>query len=319
MTKKLDVSIKNWYISKYPSDEVGNALSPTVTFHDLNDLLNSGKGDVYFLLGGNADTNVRERCFEKLCELTNQTYNEVYNKWVECGNIKDYTSNFLYKINLKKFRDSFDSCDLTMLDYIKDYITPDLEELYYEVLEYNEIYANGWTIQELFKMGKNDSYWIERAEKFIKKHNVPKKDYNEYTKYFDDYCSLRNKLLEELGLYRYIDDDLTIDKIPKHGFLESDTMTRVKDIKEGNSYTVARVMNFGNCIELHYYPNGTAEIECGYKYSHGYWKSVIKEAPWFNLKMTDKEISEKLYNIFEKEFGLDKLELKKEKEMEMEI
>ena len=151
MTKKLDVSIKNWYISKYPSDEVGNALSPTVTFHDLNDLLNSGKGDVYFLLGGNADTNVRERCFEKLCELTNQTYNEVYNKWVECGNIKDYTSNFLYKINLKKFRDSFDSCDLTMLDYIKQqkvvnqiYVFS-LKKFLYKV--YLELFLKRWVKQ----------------------------------------------------------------------------------------------------------------------------------------------------------------------------
>ena len=64
---------------------------------------------------------------------------------------------------------------------------------------------------------------------------------------------------------------------------------------------------------------GGAKIECSYKCSHDHWESVVKEAPWFNLKMTDKEISEKLYNIFEKEFGLDKLELKKEKEMEMEI
>ena len=77
----------------------------------------------------------------------------------------------LYELNVKKFRENYDSGDLSMLEYIKDYITPDLEKLYHEVLEYNEIYANGWTIQELFKMGNTDSYWKERADNFIKKHN----------------------------------------------------------------------------------------------------------------------------------------------------
>lgn len=316
--EKLDVSIKSWYISKYPSDEVGNTLSSTATFLDLNNLLNSGKGDVYSLLGGDADTNVRERCFEKLCELTNQTYDEVYNKWIKCGSTKNYASKFLYEINLKEFKENFESGELTMLDFIKDYITPDLEELYHEVLEYEEIYANGWTIEELFKMGKDDSYWKERAEKFIKKHNVSKKDYDEYTKYFDEYCELRDKLLDELGLYRYIDSDLTIDKIPEHGFLDGDTLTKVKDIKEGNSYTVARIMNFGNCVELHYYPDGKAEVEYGYKYTHDYWESEIEEADWFNLNMTDEEVQEKIYQLFQDKFGIEKENLIEE-EIEREM
>ena len=61
--EKLDISIKSWYISKYPSDDVGNTLSPTATFLDLNNLLNSGKGDVYSLLGGDADTKLYFQLF----------------------------------------------------------------------------------------------------------------------------------------------------------------------------------------------------------------------------------------------------------------
>ena len=236
-------------------------------------------------------------------------------------NSKDTKSNsepkLLYEINLKKFRENYECGEFAMLDYLKDFITPDLKDLYTEVLEYNEIYSNGWTIQELFKMGKTDSYWIERAENFIKKHNIPAKDYDEYTKYFDQYCELRDKLLDELGLLQYIDDNISVSKLPEHGFLETDNITKVEDIKPNGSYTIARVMNFGNCIELHYYPDGTAEVECGYKHSHNYWESIVKEAPWFNLKMTDKEVSEKLYNIFENEFGLDKVELKKDIEREI--
>lgn len=81
--KKLDKNIKSWYIETYPSDEVGKSLYDTSTFLDLNNLLNSGNGrKVYALLGGDADSIVRERCFEKLAELTNQDYNNIYCKWL---------------------------------------------------------------------------------------------------------------------------------------------------------------------------------------------------------------------------------------------
>lgn len=83
LIKKLDITIRSWYIEKYPSDDVGKTLSPTATFLELNNLLNSGKGDnIYELLGGDSDSIVRERCFEKLSELTEQTYDTIYNKWL---------------------------------------------------------------------------------------------------------------------------------------------------------------------------------------------------------------------------------------------
>lgn len=83
LIKKLDITIKAWYIKEYPSDDVGESLSPTATFLELNNLLNSGKGsDVYELLGGYSDSTVRERCFKKLSELTEQSYDTIYNKWL---------------------------------------------------------------------------------------------------------------------------------------------------------------------------------------------------------------------------------------------
>ena len=83
LIKKLDITIKSWYIEEYPSDDAGKTLSPAATFLELNNILNSGKGsDVYELLGGYADSTVRERCFEKLSELTEQSYNTIYNKWL---------------------------------------------------------------------------------------------------------------------------------------------------------------------------------------------------------------------------------------------
>lgn len=89
--KMLDVSIQDWYIKKFPSDDLGKTLLPTTTFLDLNNLINSGKGEeVYTLLGGYADSVIRERCFEKLAELTEQSYDTIYNKWL---NIKEHKLN----------------------------------------------------------------------------------------------------------------------------------------------------------------------------------------------------------------------------------
>lgn len=85
-----DINIKSWYKENYPNDNVGDTLSQTVTFLELNNLLNSGYGDVYTLLGGDADTIIRERCFEKLCELVDCNYDDIYNKWINLKN--DYRS-----------------------------------------------------------------------------------------------------------------------------------------------------------------------------------------------------------------------------------
>jgi len=81
---KLNVNIKDWYIENYPSDELGETLSPFTTFLDLNNLLNSGNGrNVYELLGGDSDTVIRERCFEKLAKLLNCDYNHIYKQWIK--------------------------------------------------------------------------------------------------------------------------------------------------------------------------------------------------------------------------------------------
>lgn len=81
---KLNVNIKDWYIENYPSDELGETLSPSITFLDLNNLLNSDKGrNVYELLGGYSDTVIRERCFQKLAELINCSYDAIYSQWLK--------------------------------------------------------------------------------------------------------------------------------------------------------------------------------------------------------------------------------------------
>lgn len=75
----LNETIKLWYTKAYPSDYVGRTLSDTATFQNLNDCINNGE-DVYELLGGDADSNVRERCFQKLAEFIEQDYDVIYQK-----------------------------------------------------------------------------------------------------------------------------------------------------------------------------------------------------------------------------------------------
>ncbi len=197
----------------------------------------------------------------------------------------------------------YDSGDVNMLDYLEKYITSDLMDLYVDVCNYNEIYANGWNIDDLFKMGKNDEYWLDRANNFIKKYNIKKSDYQ--TDFSDVYFNLRNRLLDKLGLEDYIDCDLTIDMIPRNGFLDSDYYTKISEIEPNNSYTIAEIFDYGRSVELRYSMDEGAEIIYGYKCTHDYWEIEVENADWFNLNMTDDEVYEKVYEIFEKKFGIE--------------
>lgn len=81
---KLRVStttpIRTWYITAYPTDEVGHKLNPTTTFADLWQALKQGRC-VYAALGGEADSIVRERVCEKLAALLGTDYDRIYTLW----------------------------------------------------------------------------------------------------------------------------------------------------------------------------------------------------------------------------------------------
>lgn len=210
----------------------------------------------------------------------------------------------LYKIDLRKFRTNYDMSDLYMLEYLEDYIPDDLINLYHDVLNYNEIYANSWTINDLFEMGKENEYWINCANSFIKKYNIEKKDYDNFDKYFGKYVKLRDELINELGLSQYIDSELSRDDIPSGGIISRDMIINPQKMNDIDSYIILRIMNYGNSVELHY-SNGKATIEYGYKISHNYWKTEIEDIDWFNKKMDKEEISKKLFEIFKSHFDIE--------------
>jgi hypothetical protein len=75
------MTIREFYLAKYPSDDMGDGINPTATFAGLLNQLIVG-GDVYEYLNV-YDSIIRERLFERLAEELNVKYDYVYNLWLK--------------------------------------------------------------------------------------------------------------------------------------------------------------------------------------------------------------------------------------------
>jgi hypothetical protein len=75
------MTIREFYVKNYPSDDMGDGINPTATFAGLLNQLIVG-GDVYEYLYV-YDSIVRERLFERLAEELNVKYDYVYNLWIK--------------------------------------------------------------------------------------------------------------------------------------------------------------------------------------------------------------------------------------------
>ena len=74
--KNLNSLVSDWYISKYPEDELGKEIdSDTCFLSVLMDL-----PDVYDVIGV-YDSIVRERVFQKLADMVGCDYSIIYNQW----------------------------------------------------------------------------------------------------------------------------------------------------------------------------------------------------------------------------------------------
>lgn len=75
-------NVRDWYMQEFPTDELGAAISPDITFEDVWKNLYAGRGvDVYDVLGV-GDSIVRERVFNGICERVGCDYGLVYDKWL---------------------------------------------------------------------------------------------------------------------------------------------------------------------------------------------------------------------------------------------
>ena len=75
------MTIREFYVAKYPSDDMGDGINPTATFAGLLNQLIVG-GDVYAYLYV-YDSIIRERLFEGLAEELNVKYDYVYDLWLK--------------------------------------------------------------------------------------------------------------------------------------------------------------------------------------------------------------------------------------------
>lgn len=75
-------------------------------------------------------------------------------------------------------------------------------------------------------------------------------------------------------------------------------LTDLDKLNDKGSFTVARVIDGVNCVELHYV-EGKATIEYGERVSDDAWESTIEDIDWFNLNTTEDEIFDKLWELFD--------------------
>ena len=75
------MTIREYYLETYPTDDLGLDLNLTPTFAGLLNQLIVG-GDVYRYIGV-SDSVIRERLFERLAEELEVSYDYVYNLWIK--------------------------------------------------------------------------------------------------------------------------------------------------------------------------------------------------------------------------------------------
>ena len=77
----LGTYVRDWYVTKFPEDPIGEELPFSLTFQDIADAL--PKGEVYDVMGDATDSVIRERVFAELADIYGVGYGVVYNAWVD--------------------------------------------------------------------------------------------------------------------------------------------------------------------------------------------------------------------------------------------
>lgn len=73
--------VQDWYLHAYPDDELGQRITPDLTFDDAMQAVSLG-GDFYDVLGV-GDSIVRERVFRQLEARTGIPYDTIYDAWLD--------------------------------------------------------------------------------------------------------------------------------------------------------------------------------------------------------------------------------------------
>jgi len=78
------MTIREFYLANYPSDDMGDGINPNATFDGLWEIINKYGliKDVYDYLYV-YDTLIRERVFEKLAANKGCEYDVIYYQWLK--------------------------------------------------------------------------------------------------------------------------------------------------------------------------------------------------------------------------------------------
>ena len=78
-SKCKNINLKSWYMLSFPDDDMGTKISRFATPARVMRAL-SRRRDIQSILGTN-DCVVRQRVFERISELKEVDYHDVYNLW----------------------------------------------------------------------------------------------------------------------------------------------------------------------------------------------------------------------------------------------
>lgn len=79
--------VRDYYMKKYPDDDLGVEINPLINFYDVFDALDSYK-DIDDVLQVE-DSVIRERVFTRLAELIDCDYDYIYDQWLKCADMKE--------------------------------------------------------------------------------------------------------------------------------------------------------------------------------------------------------------------------------------
>lgn len=79
------------------------------------------------------------------------------------------------------------------------------------------------------------------------------------------------------------------------------TITKIEELDDDNYYILARAMSDKNCIEL-LSNNGSIQLKISMKINDDEWENEFEDAPWFNKNLSNKDILDKLYEIYNENF-----------------
>ena len=79
------MNIREYYLTNFPTDELGAEINPESTFDGLVRVLNNYE-DVYEYIGV-SDSLIRERVFWNLSKITNTEYSVIYDLWLESADV----------------------------------------------------------------------------------------------------------------------------------------------------------------------------------------------------------------------------------------